>query len=71
VIRRLLLVMVLVAMPLSQTQTGRPLRLLETCDAATCLKMYVYYEKARPPLRAGESDRLVSHVIPLNAEWTD
>jgi hypothetical protein len=56
VIRRLLLVMVLVAMPLSQTQTGRPLRLLETCDAATCLKMYVYYEKARPPLRAGESD---------------
>lgn len=70
--RRFLLVVVLIVFPPLPAQSSEPLRLLEPCDAtAACLRMYLYYEEARPPLKPGDFDALISQVIPLNAEWTD
>lgn len=70
--KHFLLIIALVILPLSPAQAETALRLKETCEGVSaCLRMYLYYDEARQPIRPGESDKLVTQVIPLNDDWTD
>lgn len=66
------MIVVLVVVCFSSAQAETVLRLKEDCEGVlACLRMYLYYDDARQPFKPGESDGLVTQVIPLDNDWTD